>query len=262
MGHLIPYDFSLAVMRGQVPGYGGINKFGQAADVDTSLTDLWDGADGVTSTKIWVAPTTARIHSLVSAHADDDNPAGAGMRTVRVYGLQTWDSVETSEVVAMNGVASVPTINAYVIIHRMQGVTYGANATNTGVIKATAATDATVTAAILAGNGQTLMAIYGVSSKQQLFVKALSGSVLRTGGAASVDYGLWAQERADQSDTGFNIKERFQVTDTSPHKEHFTVPKTYDGPCIVKLQAISSRINTQVTGGFDAFVAHKVGETT
>ena len=79
-------DFALEVAIGNVSKTFKINKFGCGPDCDSGIaTDVWDGADGATSTDIWVAPTQARVHDIVSTQAaDDGSPVGTGMRTVRI----------------------------------------------------------------------------------------------------------------------------------------------------------------------------------
>ena len=100
MSFLGQRDFGLEVSLGNVPDYLGVFKFGQALDCDSGVpTDVWDGADGTTSTDLWVPPTTARLHDLVSSSASDDNAAGVGMRQVQVFGLTSWSTEEVSEVV-------------------------------------------------------------------------------------------------------------------------------------------------------------------
>ena len=66
---------------------------------------------------------------------------GVGARTIRIYGLKTWDLAETSEVMYLQGVFPQNTDNSYVIIHRMEVLTKGATSVNSGAIKATAASD-------------------------------------------------------------------------------------------------------------------------
>lgn len=246
-------NFGLEVVLGNVPGYGRIFKFGQALDCDAGIeTDIWDGADGVTSTDVWVRPTAARIHDIASTSAND-TAGGTGQRTIRVFGLTSWAAAEVSEDLAMNGASNVPTANAYVIIHRMKGTSFGSGATNAGIITATAQTDATVTAAIQAAHGQTLMAIYGVPSTQKLAITDIDVSVLRAGaGSALVDACLLVDERADQSDSGFLKKHVFSTGEAFTLT--FDPPLDYSGPCLVKLQVISSVNNVQTTASFNAFL--------
>ena len=112
MTYLGTKDFSAEVALGNVSGWDHINKFGEALDADLSVdTDIWDGADGTTSTDVWVAPTTARTHDITSTSANDDGEGTplTGARTVEVYGLTAWNTAEVSETVTLNGTANVAT---------------------------------------------------------------------------------------------------------------------------------------------------------
>jgi hypothetical protein len=158
-------DFYLELSKGNISGHSKVNKFGRTTNCDSGVpTDIHDGANSTDDVAIWVAPTQARIHNIVSTSVADDS-AGVGAKTIQVYGLTAWDALEVSETIIMDGTTDVPTNNLYVIIHRMKVLTCGATAINVGVITATATpTDATVTAQINALEGQTQMALYGIPS--------------------------------------------------------------------------------------------------
>ncbi len=240
-------------------GWSVINKFGWAPDADKDdPTDVWDGADGATGTKIWVAPTQARKHDIVSAAAADDGaPVGTGMRTVRVLGLTDWDTKEVSEDVILNGATPVATVNTYVIIHRLIGLTFGSGGTNAGIIKATAQVDGTVTAMITAGHGQTCMAIFGVPSPQTLLIRHLHATVLRSKVDVKVDVALLANERPDQADSGFVMKLHAQFGSNQSLRRPFVPALELAGPLIVKLQATTDTNDSEVTAAFDAHIAEK-----
>lgn len=250
-------DFGLEAALGNVSGYSTINKFGVALDADNGIaTDIWDGADGALSTDVWVPPTQARVHDIVSTSAIDVS-TGLGCQTLRVYGLTDWDTAEVSEDIAMNGVTNVPTVNSYVIIHRMKGLTFGGNTgSNTGTITATAQTDATITAAIQPLQGQTLMAIYGIPSTQTLAITTLFQQGLRSGGGGAflADGTLLVKENADLATGEFITKERWVFGDAFPFVRIYGVPKMVTGPAIVKLQVLTDANDVAVTGAFDAYV--------
>jgi len=250
-------DFGLEVALGNVTGYASINKFGEALDCDVNtLTDVWDGADGATSTDIWIPPTQARVHNLTSASANDTS-AGTGMRTVEVYGLVDWDTAESSETVTMNGTSDVATSSSYVIIHRMVGKTFGSGGTNAGIITATAVTDATITAAIQAGQGQTLMTIYGIPSTQTINIVHIEASALKaTGASTNIDGTILVKENADLATGGFVTKHRFKFSDTEFYDRMFGPPNKFTGPCIIKMQVSASANNTVVASTFDAYVVN------
>jgi hypothetical protein len=255
MSYLGTKNFALEVALGNVAGYGKINKYGEALDCDSGVdTDVWDGADGTTSTDIWVPPTTARKHFVKSTDiADDGDPAGTGMRTCRVYGLTDWDTAEVSEVVTMNGVTNAETTNNYVIVHRIVGLTFGSAGSNVGIITATAQTDVTITAAIQAGEGQTQMAIYGVPSTQTLHIENIHAGVIGTI-TANVQGHLLAMENADLATAGWIHKEHFYFTMDSPLHRPYPIPKSFTGPAIVKMQVNSNTNNTMVSAAFDAYI--------
>lgn len=247
-------DFYVNVARGAVSGISSVNVWGRAPDgVQTTATDLWDRADSTPTQQIWLAPTAARVHALVSSSANDDgSPAGTGARTVTVYGLKTWTSAESSEVVTLNGVGAVNTANSYVIIHRMVVTTFGSAGPNVGTITATAATDATVTATIRPGLGQTQMAILGVPSGQSAFINRVKASVI-TDSSFSANFTLVAATDPSNYPARFTTVRTFGDVNSgsSNHDENFQTPLVVAGPCILKLQGIASPADTDASGGFD-----------
>jgi hypothetical protein len=80
-------DFMLDVAMGRVPGVSYINKFGRNPDIDTATVpeDIWDGGG------IWVPPTAARTHDIVSSSVEDvgtllsTGSADTGSSTTTLY---------------------------------------------------------------------------------------------------------------------------------------------------------------------------------
>lgn len=256
MSHLIHTDFFLEVAKGNVTGHASENKYGRAPNgLQTTATDVWDRADAAPTQQIWVAPTQARLHDIVSDSTDDDgDPAGDGARTVRVTGLQTWGSAESSEDLTLNGTTNVPTANSYVIIHRVQVLTKGTTAVNVGTITATAQTDGTITATILPGVGQTHMAIYGIPSTQRAFVVCMYAHILAAAGAnASADMSLLYNPEPDVELTNFVSKHAWAAVKdgTSVATKDYRVPKMFAGPGILKIQGIASAADLDLSAGFD-----------
>lgn len=247
-------DFALEVARGNIAGIAAVNKFGRSTDVDTVLTDIIDDVANV----IWDAPTTARIHDIISSSASDDGaPPGVGARTIRAFGLTDWAVAEVSEDIVMNGVANVPTVNSYVIIHRIEVLTKGATSANVGTITATAQVDGTITAQINPSQGQTQMAVYGLPSIQKAYMSLYFTSLNRVGGpGANVDMSLLVNTEPDAELTNFLTKHTAAgISDGTSHFNHgfnpyFEIP----GPAIIKMQGISSVTNTDVSAGFDLYL--------
>ena len=247
---------TLDIARGLVTGMSSVNKFGAAPDgVQVSATDIWSRANSTPTQQIWLAPTAARIHQIVSSDANDDGaPVGTGAQTIRIYGLKTWADKETSEDITMNGTTNVPTANSYVIIHRMKVLTCGASGPNVGTITATADTDGTVTAVILPGDGQTEMAIYGVPSTQTAYLLRWNCQLDKTSAAAvTVDFRLRVNENPDVQTIAFLRKDdmSLQSTGTNAQERLYAVPPKYAGPCIIKVQGTGSSADTDAESGFD-----------
>lgn len=253
-------DYGLSASLGLIAGVTTLNKFGEGVDCDSGVpTDVWDGANGSISTAIWAPPTEARIHQITSSSANDTS-AGTGARTIRVYGLEDWDTAESSEDVIMNGVSDVATSRSYVIIHRIKALTWGSGGVNAGDITATADTDSTITAAIIAGQNQTQMCIYGVPSTQKLRLTEAYGSLVKGTGVTQRADGellMMVDPSTNASDnTAWTNKENFLLVEGNPpwRHEYNSTPKKFDGPCIIKIQVTSNSNGTKVIGALDAFV--------
>jgi len=254
---MINNDYALRVARGLVSGVSSINKFGSAPNgLQTTPTDIWSRADASATQQIWIAPTQARIHSIVSTSANDDgSPVGTGARTIRIYGLKTWDLAETSEDITLDGVTSVNTLNSYVIIHRMKVLTSGSTSINVGTITATAITDGTITALILPGEGQTEMAIYGVPSIQSFYLTRWYCGLAKTSGVDG-DFHLLVNESPNVQLTNFLYKSdlSLQSTGTSSFEKHYDNPIKFSGPCIIKVQGTGSTNDIDSQSGFDGYL--------
>jgi len=69
---LLTSDPLLEIPRGNILGVTSVNKYGRSTNVDNGVdTDVWDRANAVDDQDIWVAPTTERIHQIVSSSASD-----------------------------------------------------------------------------------------------------------------------------------------------------------------------------------------------
>ncbi len=251
---LLAGDPDLEIARGDIQRLKAVNQPGRSTNVDAAKTDVWDGANATDDIKIWVAPTTARIHQIASSSASDDgSPAGVGARTIEVAGLPSWDTKEVSEVITLNGVANVPTINSYVIIHRLKVLTKGPTSPNVGVITATADVDGTVTAQINAGIGRTQMAVYGVPSIQTAFVKSYYATVIKNAAAVRLMIELCVNPESNVELLGFITEHSFGLDSggSSDIQHFFDPPNPFPGPTLIKVQADSSSANSDVSAGFD-----------
>jgi len=248
MTFLSNYPPALSIARGLVGGHFAVTKFGRSTNVDLTFRDLWD----VTGTAIWIAPTAARLHDIKSSSASDSS-AGVGARTVRVYGLKTWITAEVSELISLNGVTNVPTVDSYVIINHMEVVTKGATDVNVGDITATAQTDTTVTAQINASEGRTQTSIVGIPTLENAYLTDVHAAIERGATALAGTVKLMVNSEPDIE--LLNFARRMSLPTTSDGGNYSRVEfgnyLRIDGPAIIKLQADADTVNSTVTAGFN-----------
>ena len=222
---------------------GSVNKFGRNSDVDAP-EDIWDGGGD------WVAPTAARVFTVASSSDSDGKtaaPSSVGARTVRIYGLQSWDEAETSEDITLDGTTGVLTVASYVIVHRIKVLTAGTSGPNVGAITATPATSGSAST-IIAGAGQTLMAIYGIPSIKTAFITQYYFALNRAT-AGSFNGILLVNPEPDQNAATFLTKHVIGSSSNITHQ--FRAPLKVDGPAIIKCRADPTSVNYDISAGFD-----------
>jgi hypothetical protein len=163
--------------------------YGYNSAVAAGTETIWAHAD---QRDLWLPPTAARVHALVSTDVKDDgSPAGVGAQTVLVTGING-SGLTTSEVVTMNGTTPVNTANSYVHVSELRVLAVGSELDNAGRIDATAATDSTISAFIVAGANVSNGAIlYCAGGGEQLHVRSVTVSASGlTDGATSIEIAL------------------------------------------------------------------------
>lgn len=254
-------NHQLDVERDLIDDETSVNKFARNIEIDSGITaDIWDGghtlASGGSVSLIWVAPTTARVHHIASTSTDDTS-GGVGAKTLRIYGLIDWDTPEIIEDIVMNGQTSVATTQSYVMINRMKVLTKGATSSNVGIITAFAATDATITSQIRAGQGQTHQSMFGISSLETMYMGRLYASTNKAGGQTGLaDVSLLVNPEPQTELTNFLSKHTFglMTVGTSAYDVNYYNPKKIEGPSITKIQVLSGTANMDVSAGFDAII--------
>jgi hypothetical protein len=239
---LITTNPFLETSRGAISGYSGVDKFGRNTDVDTgAFEDIWDG--GAT----WAAPTVPRVHNMTSTDGSDTS-AGDGARTVQVYGLDS-DGLLQNEIVTLAGTAIVATDGTYSMVHRMVVRSAGTIAQNVGIIKATAVTDATVTAQISAGQNQTLMAIYQIPSDKTGYLMSWYSSMNRNVTTGAADTRLLVKPPGEV----FQVKSVIGLVGAggSNFQQKKLFPLPLPALSIVKTDADASANDTDISAGFE-----------
>ena len=253
-------DPMLDISSGDVFGSTTVNKFGRApSGTQTTATDVWDRSDAAATQPVWLAPTAARIHTIASDSASDVS-GGTGATTVTISYLADWDTAETTETVSGNINAGIAMSNAAVMIHRMKVTPQATSTTpNVGTITATAATDATITAAILPGEGQTQMAIYGIPSTQSLFIKNFYATINKSSGTlGTINFSPVLNTNPNVQTLAFLVKNTrgLQSTGTSSDSFEFDPPWKITGPAILKIQGIASANDIESSAGFNGVLVN------
>jgi hypothetical protein len=235
----MPQDFH------RFAGYRWVNKFGRNPDIDAAAEeDVWGGGG------TWTAPTTARIHDLTSANTND-TAAGSGARAVLVEGLDANWHYQT-EIVVMNGTSNVETASTYRRIYMMTVQSLnGGGGTNAGNITATAQTDSTVTAIILAGNAHTHMAIYTVAEGTHGYITNYYAGMNKNNSNGTADTFLFVREAEVPGPWVLQHIMGLAAGGSSyfihTFDPYFELPEKYD----VKIRVGVSANNTDISAGFD-----------
>lgn len=181
-------QFLLDVVRGNVPGYSYLEKFGENPDVDTATVpeDIWDYGG------LYTFSTEADITTISSSSADDS-------QTLTVIGLDSnW--LPVTQVKALNGQSKVTLDTPLVRVYRMYN-SGSANFVGTiycyvdGAITAGVPNvSTTVRAVITPGNNQTLMAIYTIPAGKTGYLVSESFTVSKGVTASFADFARYVRE--------------------------------------------------------------------
>jgi hypothetical protein len=163
-------DYHDMISAGKIPNHFPLHKFGFNSAVGATEEIIWTAGNGYTYL------TTAETLQVSSGDADDDgDPAGDGARTVTIEGLDNnWDL--TSDTVTMNGLTSVETSVAFLRVFRAYVATAGDSETNEGLISVKDNADVVTMAEIVAGRGQSQMAMWTVPAGHSVFIYELNAA--------------------------------------------------------------------------------------
>ena len=205
---------NIPIAAGDVSGYSHINKFGYSNNI-ASLSTIWDGSN------IYTYSSSAGVVTISGTSGDD----GA---VIEIQGLDTNYNIVVQDVTldgSGNGTASTNLIR----IFRARVKTPAAGeTTNAGLLNINIA--GAVRAKILAGNGQTLMAVYTVPAGKTAYLSNLSLSVDKN---VDVIYKVMVREI---DDGGFQIKGQFGTFGT-PLDHNYPVPLKFTEKTDIEVRA-------------------------
>ena len=158
-------SFSLDVALGRVPGVRGETRSGFNSTITTTPEDIW------TPGGVLIYPTSADTLDIVSDSALDADPAGTGARTIFVEGLDA-NFDEISEIISLNGLTPVVTVNSYIRLHDLTTLTAGSTGANQGTIDANSTTSGDIQNQIIPDANHSLSVAYTIpNGKTGAFTK-------------------------------------------------------------------------------------------
>lgn len=243
-------EYFLEVSRGNIAGQSSVNKFGRNPEIDVaSSADIYDNGDATGGVASYPYLSSAETHNIASTSTNDDgSPAGTGARTVTVIGVDG-DYNEISEVVTMDGTTNVLTTNSYLRIYRMYVTTVGSVGTNDGEITATASSSGSISASILTGLGQTLMAIYTIPAGKTGYMYSYYAGMGDTVSTGDADVRLLIRE----NNGSWQIKHYMGLIGAGvSHFDHaFKIPIKIPEKSDIRINVHVTANNTTIGAGFD-----------
>ena len=240
----VPSDFMLDVAAGRVTGTTHVNKFGRnAAVVSGGTEEIWDGSAA------YVFPATALMTSI-SQTADQATMRG---QVVEIQGLDaSWDAVtQNATLNAANTTTVVTLTTALIRVFRMKVL---ADVVTDQDIRVHNAGETQDYAIILAGNNQTLMAIYTVPNGKTAYMVSHYATVNPGGGQpGTLNVKMWAADR--DNSYAKQLKHSLGVSadpDAYGRFQHFHSPYyKFTQKTDIYITATTSGAAADVSAGFD-----------
>lgn len=242
------------ISLGSITGWKTVHKYGHNDDVGATIEDVWN-VGGVYSYL-----TAATIMEVVSTSANDTS-AGSGCRSVVVEGLDA-NFAEQTEIVALNGITAVPTVNSYIRINRMYSLTTGTYGIGTAGDVTLRVVSAGATQAKLAYTtdgeawdlGQTQLGRYCVPAGKTAFLTNVEFGIESGKGA---DIFIYQRQDADTVAAPFTGRRLVKSIDGLNGEGSLT----FDGPLVFPAKTdiitkcrLTSGVNGRIHISYDIFV--------
>lgn len=199
-------QYGIQVHEGQWKGEKPLFKFGLNQAVGTGNETIWEQGG------VYSYLTSASTLKVSSSSAADDS-AGTGVRTVEVFGLDA-NYNEVSETVTMDGQTGVDTTTEFLRVYRVVARSAGTGGTNAGDIylgsgSISSGVPANKYAKILAGEGQTLMALWTVPAGYTAYIMkaTFSSGTTATNKYAEVRLKVRPENEVFQTKTALTINQ-------------------------------------------------------
>jgi len=236
-------DFMLEIAKGNVSGHSQVNKFGANPSVTQDTTeDVWDGGG------TYSFPATALITKIAQATDQVGTDANA---TIELQGLDAnW--AEVTQFADLDGSDTTTEVTLDTPLIRIFRMKVLENIVLAADVSAVATGGGTTYATILAGNNQTLMAIYTVPADTTAYMTSLFFSNIDATSKTptSVDITMWAADRANSYE--FQLKHADAMPEAGSGRQHFFKPYyVFTEKTDIKISASPKDQDGHVHAGFD-----------
>jgi hypothetical protein len=224
----------------KVPDHHALHKFGHNANVGTTEEVVWTDGNGYTY-------LSAAETLQVSSDSTLDTSDGTGARTVLLEGLDTnWE--EVSDTITMNGTASVESAVSFLRVFRAKVVTAGTGETNADVINIKDNADTVLMAEIVAGRGQTEMAMWTVPASHTFFLTQVN---IAEGNNKKCHVPLYTRDNAI-SDAAWQLKNE-NVVNLNDISVPFSLPLKITEKTDIEFRASASSVGGDVNINFQGY---------
>ncbi len=241
-------DDNLKIPLGVYSGVSSYNKFGQNTAVASGVTeDIWDGS------ALYVFPATA----LMVKMSQTTNQTAMRGKTVVVEGLDANYAAVTQTVTLDGSDTTTPVVLTTALI-RVNRMYVTAAVVTDQAIRLHNSAESQDYSIILAGNNQTLQAVYTVPAGKKAFMTGLYGVINPGGGnPTSLNIKLWSTDNANS----YAKQLKFVVgidLDFVPYIQHHFVPyKQFPAKSDIYLSATTVAATASISAGFDLILVNQ-----
>lgn len=217
-------SFRLAVIRGEIPGFSHVHKFGSNSAVSTTLVPVCQGG-------VYRTPTAAATLAVISSSAND-TAAGTGARSIQLEYLDT-DLFTQFKTINTNGLTeSTETVTGVFRLIRAKIIDSGTYGTQTASSQAgtltireagAGQTWAVIQEAVTGfGVGQTTIGAYTVPAGKTAYLMSVT---LTVDSVKTASFFFFARERANVITAPFapmQVKNIYKGLSGLAQLEHFT----------------------------------------
>ena len=241
-GHPVPYA-GMAIAKKEIHKHDVVHKFGNSESIGAAGQTLWTG------TNSYYTYLGSCQQLRVTSTNSVDGAGTTGAQVVTLFGLDE-DFNEQQEVIELNGITPVTTVNCYCRMNRIVVNSAGPLGWNAGEIWATDLNTAYANsgeptfklAHVHTGNNQTLMCLWTVPADKLALIPDIQVSGNKNKG---VDWELVARPFGEV----FQVKLHHHLFQQA-YQFHYKVPIRFEAKTDLEMRVRSDASNTEVSGQF------------